>query len=95
MWSEQALETQPAHCPERAHPTPGMAGAPGMTHSGHVAPAGGAPGWGAGPSWGAPHWPDGTLPPKNLPLEGLQELLQDTLSPGRVLQASQWLSCKG
>lgn len=34
-------------------------------------------------------------PRKNPPLEGLQELLQDTLSPGRVLQASQWLSCKG
>lgn len=55
MWSEQALETQPAHCPEHAHPTPGTAGAPGVTHSGHVAPTGGAPEWGAGPSWGGPH----------------------------------------
>lgn len=34
-------------------------------------------------------------PPQNPLLEGLQELLQDTLSPGRVLQASQWLSCTG
>lgn len=61
----------------------------------HATPTGGTPGWGARPSWGGPLWTDGTLPPRSRPLEDLQELLQDTLSPGRALQASRWLSGTG
>lgn len=60
----------------------------------HATPTGGVPGLGARPSWGTPA---GLMAPstREAAPEDLQERLQDTLSPGRALQASRWLSGTG
>ena len=95
MWSEQAVVSHPAHRPRASPltpPRPGHGWTPRRgTQRNTPLPTDGAPGWRAGPSRGGSRWPDGTLPPEPLwkpPLEDLQEFLQDTLSPGRALQAS-------